>query len=658
MKMKVLHKLLALMVLCGVVPLVAVSWLLIGVGRQHVQASVEQVHRLEAGAAASGVAQFLQRCRNRLAMDLEGSIGFMSDEDVQSALVWILTKQDNLITFRILRAHDERGFPITDPVRLPAESIPEEHRRAFLVADGDVAEFARHVPLADAIRSGEPRLSEVYVAGQRNEALVAMAVPIHDRLGQLQAVVTGEVSLREVQRLVSDLTLGRHGYAFLVDGEGRAIAHPEFDRVKALRPMTSVPVVAAALAQQKASTLAFRDEDGVDQLGASAPVFWNGWQLLVQQPAKDAYAPVADMMKRAAYILVVALAASLGLGTLWVRSLVRPLNGVMEGMRRIVDGHFGHRLDVKSGDEVGELAGAFNRMGRMLETYKAEIEGWNVQLQQRVDAKTKQLESAQAQLVQSAKLTALGQLGAGVAHELNTPLAGVVGQAALMKRRLKKLDLPPEEREKLEGYIGLIEGEAGRCRDIVHGLLNFSQAGAAGTDIVDVNGAISKFLVLVQTNLRSAGVVLSSDLAEGLPPIEGNEHQLQQVLMHLTSNAQQAMPDGGTFSFRTRKDGDGVAIEVSDTGRGIAREHLDRVFDPFFTTKDDWKSPGLGLSVCYSILESHGGSIDVQSEQGAGTTFTIHLPKAGRAHPRTTPREHEAEPVGLRRGKSAVGAGA
>ena len=473
MRLGLLQKLLLLLLLCGVVPMIAVSALLISIGRHQMEGDVEQIHRLQADAAAASVSQFVQRCRTRLTMDLEGSIQAMSDDDVQKTLVWMLNKQDNLIHFRILRVFDERGVATGDPVRLPEASVPADQRPFYLVQDQDLPEFARHVPLAEALRTGEAQISPVYVNGRRKEALVALAVPIVDRVHQVEAVVAGEVSLREVQRIVSDVSLGTVGFAYLVDVQGRVIAHPQFDLVKDGTVLTGNGIVERALGSRTAESVAFVGDDGVPQLGAHAPVVWTGWQLVVQQPAADAFKPVHDMKVRAAYILMVALLVSVACGALYVRSLVGPLRSVMDGMRRIVEGQFEHRLDASTDDEVGELARAFNAMGRMLAGYRSEIESWNQQLQARVDSKTRALESAQSQLIQTAKLSSLGQLGAGVAHELNNPLAGLVGQAALLKRRLKKLDLAPEDRERLEGYVHHIETESARCREIVHGLLSF-----------------------------------------------------------------------------------------------------------------------------------------------------------------------------------------
>jgi signal transduction histidine kinase len=500
------------------------------------------------------------------------------------------------------------------------------------------------------MQAREPRVSAVYVNKPRREALVSLALPIMDHLEQLRWVITGELSLSQVQRMVSDVTIGSVGHAYLVDAEGRAVAHPQFDLVLNRTGLTGNGIVERALTAHVPEAIAFEDVDGEAQLGAFAPVLFQGWQLVVQQPSEDAFRPVQAMRKRAAFVLGVALVAAGLCGFFWVRGLNGPLREVVEGMRRIRDGSFKHRLRVNTSDEIGELAETFNVMGRMLERDKREIEAWNRELQQRVDAKTQALEAAQSQLIQSAKLSSVGQLGAGVAHELNNPLAGIVGQAALLQRRLKKVEIDEADREKMLEYVGHVQGESGRCREIIHGLLSYSQAADGGVDDLDLNDSLEKLLALVGNNARSQGVELVTELESELPRILNNESQVQQLLLHVMTNALHAMPDAGTLIVRTRRDGCNVAIDIGDTGRGIAEEHLDKIFDPFFTTKDVWQSTGLGLSVCHSIVESHGGRIDVESELGKGSTFTIVLPiksaKSGRDA--TPPGE---EPIGLSRRK-------
>ena len=635
MKIKLIHKLLALLLVIGVLPLVVSSLLLIRIGRTQVGTTVEQVHRLEADAAATRVRDFVDRAESRLVGDFESAIDNMTDQEIATWLVYVLQKPDNLFTFRQLAVHDSLGDRVGEPVRVPPDNIGAEHLSRFLVRETDVAEFLRRAPLEEAMASREPRVSSVYVNRPRREALVALALPIMDSLDQLRWVITGELSLREVQRMVSDVTIGSVGHAYLVDAEGRAVAHPQFDHVLARTSLTGNGIVERALTARLPEAVSFDDVDGTAQLGAFAPVLFQGWQLVVQQPAQDAFRPVQEMRVRAGFVLVVALVAALVCGFFWVRGLNGPLREVVEGMRRIREGNFKHRLRVNTRDEIGELAETFNVMGKMLERDKREIEDWNRELQDRVDEKTRALEAAQSQLIQSAKLASVGQLGAGVAHELNNPLAGIVGQAALLQRRLKKVEIAEDDREKLLEYVGHVQGESGRCREIIHGLLAYSQASGGGVDDVALNESFSDILVLVGNNARSQGVELVTELAADLPIVVNNEHQMQQLMLHLMTNALQAMPDSGILTLRTRSLGDSIAIDVEDTGRGIAEEHLDKIFDPFFTTKDVWQSTGLGLSVCHSIVESHGGSIAVSSELGKGSTFTITLPlkstKAGGA---------------------------
>lgn len=656
MKIKLIHKLLGLIFLVGVLPLVVASLLLIGIGRDQVGRTVESVHRLEADAAATRVRDFLDQSQDRLVADFESAVDNMTDGEIETWLVYVLTKQDNLLALRQLSLHDSMGDRIGEPVRWPAENLPPEQVDRFLVRDADVDEFQRRVPLETAMTSRQPQASVVYVNRARREALVALALPIVDSLGQLKWVVTCELSLRPVQRIVSDVTIGSVGHAYLVDGEGRTIAHPRFDHVLARSSLTGNGIVERSLEAHQPEALAFEDENGKAQLGSFAPVLFEGWRLIVQQPAADAYRPVHEMRLRAAVVLGFALAAALACGWLWVRGLNGPLREVVEGMRRIRDGQFGHRLRVSTGDEIGELAESYNVMGRMLERNRREIEAWNRELQDRVDAKTRALEDAQRQLIQSAKLSSIGQLGAGVAHELNNPLAGIVGQAALLVRRLKRLELDEDERKKLLGYVELVQTESSRCREIIHGLLSYSQATSGGTDVIDVNAGLEKLMVLVGNNARSQGIELVTELDPDLPAVTNNEQQVQQVVMHVVNNALHAMDEGGTLTVRTRGLGEEVAIEVADTGRGIAREHLDKIFDPFFTTKEVWESTGLGLSVCHSIVESHGGRIEVESRLGEGSTFTILLPVRSAKLGQGRPSEGH-EPVGLsRRGPVAAGA--
>jgi two-component system NtrC family sensor kinase len=206
-----------------------------------------------------------------------------------------------------------------------------------------------------------------------------------------------------------------------------------------------------------------------------------------------------------------------------------------------------------------------------------------------------------------------------VAHEINNPLTGVLAFADLLR---EKENMDDQDREDLE----LIIRETKRAREIVRGLLDFARETPSVKSRLNVNEVIQQTLMLLGKREAFQNIVIVDDLADGLPPVDGDKNQLQQVFVNLSLNACEAMPNGGTLLVSTSYQDHRVVVKVTDTGCGIKRAHLDRVFEPFFTTKPVGKGTGLGLSVSYGIVQQHGGSLEVQSEEGKGTTFTILLP--------------------------------
>jgi signal transduction histidine kinase len=259
-------------------------------------------------------------------------------------------------------------------------------------------------------------------------------------------------------------------------------------------------------------------------------------------------------------------------------------------------------------------------MGDELAHSRREIEGWNQQLEARVQERTAELKAAQAQLVQAQKLAALGQLGAGVAHEINNPLGGVIGHVQI---------LLAEKSPDASDYEGLkhIEEGAQRAAQVVQNLLRFSvQRKEPVRTAVDLNKLVRDTMSLTESLIRDQKIELQYDLGDDKPRARGDAGQLAQVLLNLVANARTAMPAGGRLRVATRKQGTESLLVVEDSGKGIAPELLERIFEPFFTTKDDWSNVGLGLSVSYRIVEEHGGRIAVESEVGRGSVFTVYLP--------------------------------
>src|SRR5437899_4369048 len=230
-----------------------------------------------------------------------------------------------------------------------------------------------------------------------------------------------------------------------------------------------------------------------------------------------------------------------------------------------------------------------------------------------------ELKRTQAQLIQSTKLAAIGELAANIAHEINNPLTSVLGFASYLAERV-----PPGApmREELD----LIQEEAGRARDIVRDLLHFSRQRELVPQMTDLNVVLEGLLAMVRRQGAFDAITLVEEYTPGLPPVEVDVPRIKQVFLNLINNAVYVLKDGGTLTVRSSVVGDTVQVAVIDSGPGIAAEHLDRIFEPFFTTKPDVSGTGLGLSVSLGIVQNHGGTIEVKSEPGRGSTFIVKLP--------------------------------
>jgi len=229
----------------------------------------------------------------------------------------------------------------------------------------------------------------------------------------------------------------------------------------------------------------------------------------------------------------------------------------------------------------------------------------------------------EAQLSQSDKLSSIGLLAAGVAHEVNTPLAVISSYAQMLSKQLQG---DPQKGALLEK----ITRQTFRASEIVNSLLNFSRTSGAEFAEVNLNKIILDTLTLLEHQFKISKIRVEDELYEDLPMIQGNAGRLQQVFLNLFLNARDAMQGGGTLRVAT-SNGEGVSVIVSDTGSGIAPEHIQRIYDPFFTTKQtaregQGKGTGLGLSVTYGIIQEHSGKIRVESQPGEGTTFFLDFP--------------------------------
>ncbi|MCX5720170.1 MAG: ATP-binding protein, partial [Nitrospirae bacterium] len=254
---------------------------------------------------------------------------------------------------------------------------------------------------------------------------------------------------------------------------------------------------------------------------------------------------------------------------------------------------------------------------------KKELVEWGNTLEKKVGEKTEEIKKAHAQLIHSAKLASLGRMAAGVAHEINSPLTGIVTFGHLLLKRF------PEGSQEKEDIEVVIE-QANRCSNIIKGLLSFARATTIDKGPVNINDVLKSSLNMVSRKADFFNITIEQNLDESLPSVKADASQLQQVFLNMILNAADAMDGKGTFTVYTRKvveDGKSFAeVEFTDSGHGISSENMAKLFEPFFTTKPVGKGTGLGLAVSHGIVQEHGGKILVKSKVGEGSSFFVRLP--------------------------------
>lgn len=257
----------------------------------------------------------------------------------------------------------------------------------------------------------------------------------------------------------------------------------------------------------------------------------------------------------------------------------------------------------------------------------------NTQLFENLQESLAELKETQEKMIQSGKMAAVGQLAAGVAHELNNPIVGILGYSQYALEKIKGCDaaeMSAGDIEKHVKYLGYIERESQRCKAIIQNLLNFSRANTVQMELVNLTEVVHETFSFIEHQLVVHNVKVLKELKDELAPVKGNRTQLQQVFTNMIINAMKAMPDGGTLTVRCWSEqgeqGEVVQVTFADTGCGIPSENLSKIFDPFFTTRKVGEGTGLGLSLSHGIVRNHGGDVSVRSEVDKGTMFIITLP--------------------------------
>ncbi|OGA43498.1 MAG: hypothetical protein A3G24_21835 [Betaproteobacteria bacterium RIFCSPLOWO2_12_FULL_62_13] len=308
-----------------------------------------------------------------------------------------------------------------------------------------------------------------------------------------------------------------------------------------------------------------------------------------------------------------------------------PLRDLETGAKRISSGDLEQAIPVRSEDEFGELAASFNAMTVALGNSQHELREWGRTLEQKVEERTRQLRIAEAETAHGEKLASVGLLAAGIAHELNNPLTGILTFSHLIRKKM------PEGSQEAED-LDLVIRETKRCAATIRRLLDFAREKAPEKKFADLNQIIEDTARFIERPAHLSDIEITMDLDRDLPQVWVDENLIKQVIMNMLVNAQHAIDGGGSITVRSRrapqprrpepsaKPVPMVELSVIDTGCGIPEKDLQRIFDPFFTTKEVGKGTGLGLSVSYGIVKAHGGAIEVESKVGEGSTFRVYLP--------------------------------
>ena len=308
-----------------------------------------------------------------------------------------------------------------------------------------------------------------------------------------------------------------------------------------------------------------------------------------------------DIMKKAhirvAVLLGLIALVSVSVTVYMLRRVLMPVKSLKEGAQRIGEGDFSYRLKVTSHDEIGSLSEVFNRMAENLQ----------------------KLKDVQERLQHSERLASIGRFTAGIAHELNNPIANIIGLLKLIDREI-------EEKSPVKEDIRIVLSEAGRCGNIVRDLLVYTRQSPPRKEPTDLEQLIEGIASVVKQGLNGKAVSINFSCAEPLSPVMVDPVQMEQVVRNLLLNAVQSIEGKGRVDIGLSRKDDEVVLTVTDTGCGIKAQDRERIFYPFFSTKKNGQGTGLGLTVCYSIVENHGGRIEVESTEGAGSTFRVILP--------------------------------
>ncbi|MBM4781882.1 MAG: HAMP domain-containing protein [Archangiaceae bacterium] len=549
------------------------------------EATVYDVNALVAGAVADQVETTVDGFTDKLRYF--GQEYASTPGDAERRAKSLFSADDEVLSLEVdtvSEAGVERAFLFVDADRLSTLNIERE----------DILLARKQTPVPfDVVRKSGVLLQNASLAPDL--ALLRLSVVTADG----KAIITADL---RPERLLRTVNTGSVTRVFLVDAIGRVLAHRDASKVIAHEDFSGLTPVKSALSGKAARGAEQYDGEGEQRLASYARVGQGLAAVVAEVPVAEVFGATRELSSRSFLFAAGIVALALVLAVFLSRALTAPLRRLSDTMAVISKGEYGVEVPVEGAPEIRSVGTALNEMSR--------------ELIRRSD----DLQRAHNNLVQSEKLSAVGELAASVAHEVKNPMVGILGFAQLGK----EADTMVEAKE----YFGLIESDTQRANKILQNLLEFARPPEMEMEPLVVNEVLQGALTLCRHQLQMQGVKVETAFGDGLGGILGNNNQLRQVLLNLMMNAGQAMAESPTkrVTVATAADGDFVKVLVSDTGPGIPPEVMQNLFKPFFTTKRRGLGTGLGLSVSRSIIEAHRGTLTAESTVGQGATFIMRLP--------------------------------
>ncbi len=363
------------------------------------------------------------------------------------------------------------------------------------------------------------------------------------------------------------------------------------------------------------------EKDSIDKMRLKAREIQSFTENLLKRERET----INSLLKSSVRLLLFAILIIMVLGTVinikLGASIAAPIRSLEEATRKVAKGDFSQRLNLKGKDEIASLGASFNQMEERLQETMSSLE-----------LAVERLHEKQAQLIETEKLATLGKFAAGVAHEINNPLAIINEKAGLMKDIIElSHDFP--NKDKFLNLLNAVFDNVNRCSVITHRILGFARKADITPELIDINSLLGNVIKFLEQDIMLKGISLKLDMEKAIPPLRSDRIQLEQVFLNIIKNAIDAVEDGGIVRISTDiKDNNTIQVAVQDNGHGISKEILRHIFEPFFTTKEKSKGTGLGLSIAYGIVRRIGGNIVVESEVNKGTTFTVEIPLQTELH--------------------------